>query len=54
MATYKISYLFGNSYSSKGEVYVNNVYDEYDAVEIAVYKNNLHDAKIINVEFICE
>ena len=54
MATYKISYLFDNSYSSKGEVYISNVSDEYDAVDIASYKYDLNDAKITNVELICE
>lgn len=55
MATYKISYLCGDSYSSKGEIYVDNVYDEYDAVEVGMYKHGLTDeVKITKVEFICE
>jgi len=55
MATYKVSYLYGDSYSSKGEFYVDNVYDEYDAVEVGIYKHGLTDeVKITKVELICE
>ena len=56
MATFKISYLYGDSYSSKGNIYVKNVYDEYDAVEVGLYQNDLNnkDVKITSVEFICE
>lgn len=56
MATYKVSYLFGDSYSSKGEFYVDNVYDEHEAVELGLYKNDLMDTdvKIMDVELVCE
>ena len=55
MATYKISYISGDSYLKKGEVYVSNVLDENDAVEMAIYKGGLdNEARIMNVELICE
>ena len=56
MATFKVAYLFGDSFSNKGEFYVNNVYDEHDAVELGLYQNDLMDTniKIVNVELICE
>lgn len=55
MATYKVSYLVDDSYSKPGEVYIDNVYDEYDAVEIAIYRYGLKDnCKITSVDFICE
>jgi len=56
MATFKVAYLFGDSFSNKGEFYVNNVYDEHDAVELGLYQNNLMDTsvKITSVELISE
>lgn len=55
MATYKITYVKGDTYLTKKECYVDNVYDEYDAVEVGMYKYGLgDDCKILNVQFICE
>ena len=55
MATYKILYTLDNSYVEKHEVYVDNVYDEYDAVEVGMYKFSIpNSAKILKVDFICE
>lgn len=55
MATYKISYLEGDSYSTKGEHYVDNVFDEYEAVDYMIYTYNLsNDIKILNIELITE
>lgn len=56
MATFKVSYLFGDSFSNKGEFYVNNVYDEHDAVELGLYQNNLMETniKIMSVDLISE
>lgn len=55
MATYKITYVIGDTYLEKHDIYVDNVYDEYDAVEVGMYKHNLpNSAKILKVDFICE
>jgi hypothetical protein len=55
MATYKISYISGDSYLKKGEVYISDVLDENDAIEMAIYKEGLDsEAKVMNVELICE
>ena len=56
MATYKISYLDGESYSHRGEHYINNVVDEYDAVEnmINFYHLNTDNVKILSVDLVCE
>ena len=55
MATYKISYLLNSSYSYKDEHYIENVIDEYDAVETMIAKYNLPDKiTILSVDLICE
>ena len=55
MATYKVSYIEGDSYMKTGSVFVDNVFDEYEAVEIAIYKYGLpENIKINNVELVCE
>lgn len=55
MATYKISYLVDASYAKQGHLYVDNAYDENDAIELAVYKYGLEPCKIIqDVIFVCE
>ena len=55
MATYKISYLIGESYSNKNSHYVDNVIDEYDAVEQMLNNHNLpSDTQILKVELVCE
>lgn len=56
MATYKISYLDGDSYSNRGEYYIDNVIDEYDAVEnmVICYHLNPNTIKILSVDFISE
>lgn len=55
MATYKISYLVDASYAKQGYLYVDNVYDENDAIEMAVYKYGLEPwKKIKDVTLVCE
>ena len=55
MATYKISYLEDDSYSTKGEHYVDNVLDEYEAVEHMIYNYGMsNDIRILNIELISE
>lgn len=49
MAVYKICYLEDRSYAKKKEVYVDNVIDQYEAMEVAMYKYDLDkDSIIIN------
>ena len=55
MATYKISYMIGDSFSNKGERYIDNVIDEYEAVESMIVKYNLpENIKINKIELVCE
>lgn len=56
MATYKISYLDGISFSHKGEHCVDNVVDEYDAVEKMINQHGLdpENLKVLDVQLICE
>lgn len=56
MATYKISFLINDSYSSKSERYVSDVADEYDAVEKMINQDRLdtENLRILSVDFICE
>lgn len=54
MATYKISYLNGDSYSTRNESYVDNVIDEYDAVEKLVNEYNLGDIRVLKIDLISE
>lgn len=55
MATYKITYLENESYSTRKFTYVDNASDQYDAVEIAYNMGKLLDtSKITNVDFVCE
>ena len=55
MATYKISYIIDHSYSKPGDIYVSDVIDENDAIELAIYKYGLDDSKTItNVTLISE
>ena len=55
MATYKITYLENDSYSTRKDTYVNNASDQYDALEIAYNCGQLLDSsKITSVELVCE
>ncbi len=56
MATYKISYLDGDSFSHRGDHYIDNVIDEYDAVEkmVNLYNLDVNNLKVLNVQLVCE
>lgn len=55
MATYKITYLENESYSTRKTTYVDNAADQYDAVEIAYAMGKLLDSsKVTNVDLVCE
>lgn len=56
MATYKISFLTNDSYSSKTEKCISDVIDEYDAVEKMINQDKLDtdNLRILSVDFVCE
>lgn len=55
MATYKISYIISSSYSQQGDIYVENVIDEYDAIEVAMHDGRLSKSmEVKKVDLICE
>lgn len=55
MATYKITYLENESYSTRKNIYVDNAADQYDAVEIAYNTGRiLETSKVLTVDIVCE
>jgi len=56
MAIYRISYLYDDTYSTRNSCSIDEVIDEYDAVEkmINSYNMNADNLRILNVQLISE